>query len=57
MIALGNSLTSIYAGFIVFGTLGVLAEVGLEEKVESFAVVRKYAAKRGFPTFFKNYEI
>ena len=29
MIALGNSLTSIYAGFIVFGTLGVLAEVRL----------------------------
>ena len=27
MIALGNSVTSIYAGFIVFGTLGVLAEV------------------------------
>lgn len=25
LIALGNSLTSIYAGFIVFGTLGVLA--------------------------------
>ena len=29
LIALGNSLTSIYAGFIVFGTLGVLAEVRL----------------------------
>ena len=26
LIALGNSLTSVYAGFIVFGTLGVLAE-------------------------------
>jgi len=26
LIALGNSLTSIFAGFIVFGTLGVLAE-------------------------------
>ena len=29
LIALGNSLTSIFAGFIVFGTLGVLAEVRL----------------------------
>ena len=28
-----------------------------EEKVESSAVVSKYAAKRGFPTFLKNIEI
>ena len=29
LIALGNSLTSVYAGFIVFGTLGVLAEASM----------------------------
>ena len=29
LIALGNSLTSVYAGFIVFGTLGVLAEASI----------------------------
>ena len=28
-----------------------------EEKVESSAVVRKYAAKSAFPTFLKNDEI
>ena len=28
-----------------------------EEKVESSAVVRKYAAKSAFPTFLKKYEI
>ena len=27
LIALGNSFTSVYAGFVVFGTLGMLAEV------------------------------
>ena len=28
LIALANSLTSIFAGFVVFGTLGTLAQVG-----------------------------
>ena len=36
MIALGNSVTSIYAGFIVFGTLGVLAEVSSMTNFTSF---------------------
>ena len=27
LIALANSLTSIFAGFVVFGTLGMLAQV------------------------------
>ena len=39
LIALGNSLTSVYAGFIVFGTLGVLAEARMAMTANIIVIV------------------
>ena len=45
----GSTLQSSNDGLTISGDLG--------RKVESSAVVRKYAAKSAFPTFLKNDEI